>query len=277
MSRRLLRTARGPNARARTSRKSSARTTRLTSPSTAISFARPDGSLVKTVRLRSRRPTCVRESALSAWRTASADASYRHATCASLAGPSSSSSRKTGGLGPPQTSAAVLVRPPQSAWNSASAGAPSYQRTGPWCVEPPLPPLQPIGTSAVCRARRVGSESSSTVETFARVPSDVRQGVGPADDRLHLEHGFDDCLVASRGCELAEHRGLDVVFERNVTVVCFACSRTSDANRGGGAIGRAHVEPLGARAGAAQRHHGGSDQQRRDRPFHVRSIGPGWQ
>ena len=115
------------------------------------------------------------------------------------------------------------------------------------------------------------------VESLAAVSTNVRKRVGSTDHRLHLEHGFHDRFVAGRRRELAENSRLDVVLERNIAGDLRRPIERADSNRGRWAIGRSHRKRFGAGAGTTQRHHGTCDEQRRDRPLHPRSIGPGWQ
>ncbi len=70
------------------------------------------------------------------------------------------------------------------------------------------------------------------VETVFRVSSKVGDGVGPADDRLHLEHSLDGIDLADRGSELADRSGANVLVERDLTNHQHAVLRHLHSKRG---------------------------------------------
>ncbi len=73
----------------------------------------------------------VRGSALSAARSGAAPVANVQSACAWPAGPLSAAPERYDGATPPQTDAALLVWPPQSAWKTARAGASANQRISP--------------------------------------------------------------------------------------------------------------------------------------------------
>ena len=160
----------------------------------------------------------LRESAFSARCSASLSTAYCQATCASLR---VAAIGLGGKIRPrrrhPRRPSAALVQPPQSAWNTASAGAPSiHEDHAGSALHGVADDRGPPRSGEASRLVDLAMSGRAEIEPLARVTAAVRLGVGPRDDRLNFEHRLCRASAGGAGRDLAERRAGHIVLEWQV-------------------------------------------------------------